>query len=105
MYLPLPIPVPSDNDPEETHDLVDLSLDLHSETDRREHDVLSEMDGLQGKHKEDLMEDTGFVRHTAADNSTHAVAQGLIRALVGMAENPEDGLQRICLETLAELGT
>lgn len=31
--------------------------------------------------------------------------QGLVRALVGVAENQEDSFQRVCLETLAELST
>lgn len=33
-----------------------------------------------------------------------ALSEGLIRALVGVAENPEDSLRAVCLESLAELG-
>ncbi|KAJ9122549.1 hypothetical protein QFC22_001978 [Naganishia vaughanmartiniae] len=97
MYLPIPVPSYAS---EETHDMADLSLELHSEAGVQENDVLSEMDAPMGERKEDCQEDNG---RTASDERPSVVAQGLIRALVGMAENPEDGLQRICLETLAEL--
>lgn len=33
----------------------------------------------------------------------HVVSEALIRVLVSVAENPDDPLQVICLETLAEL--
>lgn len=85
--------------------MVDPSLDLHSEADVHELDVLSEQDVQHETTNEDLLERKVYEGRTASDVPRSVVAQGLIRALVGMAENPEDGLQRICLETLAELGT
>ncbi|KAJ9098678.1 hypothetical protein QFC21_004326 [Naganishia friedmannii] len=96
----LPVPMPSD-DSEETHDIVDRSFDSHSEADVQEIDLLPEYTAL--KAHEHLEEGKFQEEGIESDKPTSVLAQGLIRALVGMAENPEDGLQRICLETVAEL--
>jgi hypothetical protein len=42
---------------------------------------------------------------TTAKQRERLLEQGLVRALVAIAENQEDVFQRLCLETLAELGT
>jgi hypothetical protein len=42
--------------------------------------------------------------HLAHTSGMALVSVGLIRAIVALAENGEDRLRHVCLETLAELG-